>query len=57
MAAVVAGILELGGGPSQLAAVRVVAAVGAGAFVYFLVVRALGLAELRALGDLRRRSA
>ncbi len=54
MAAAVAAIMKVAGGPSKWLGPRVGIAVVAGAFLYFFVGRALDLAELRSLGDLRR---
>jgi putative peptidoglycan lipid II flippase len=56
MAAVVTVILNVGGGPSGLTALRIVMAVGLGAVVYFVVGRRLGIGELGDLTNLRRRS-
>jgi hypothetical protein len=56
MAGAVAAILRIGSPPSTLMAARVALAVGAGALVYVVVGRLLGLTELRAVVDLRRRS-
>jgi putative peptidoglycan lipid II flippase len=56
MAVTVTLILNVGGGPSGLTALRIVMAIGLGAAVYFAVGRRLGLVELHDLLDLRRRS-
>jgi putative peptidoglycan lipid II flippase len=56
MAGAVAAILRVGSPPSALKAPLVALAIGAGALVYVAVGRLLGLSELRAVVDLRRRS-
>jgi putative peptidoglycan lipid II flippase len=56
MAAVVAVVLHVGGATAGQTAPRVIAAVVGGAFVYFFAGRALGLTELRTLGNLRKQA-
>jgi hypothetical protein len=56
MAGVVFVVLKVASGPSQFLAPRLALAVAAGAAVYFLAGRAVGLGELRALEQLRARS-
>jgi len=56
MAGVVAAILRVGGTSPGVAAPRVVLAVIAGTLTYALAGRLLGVAELRAVLGLRRRS-
>jgi putative peptidoglycan lipid II flippase len=56
MAGAVVAVLRVGNPSSNLKAPLVVLAVGAGTLVYVAVGRLLGLTELRAVVDLRRRT-
>jgi peptidoglycan biosynthesis protein MviN/MurJ (putative lipid II flippase) len=56
MAVAVAVILKVDGGPSRWLPARIVLAMVGGVLVYLLAARAVGISELRRIGDLRRRA-